>query len=55
MLKLPDNHPLRIELNNEVHARPPEALVAPCRISYLALWSDYTMRERQWQAVCDLT
>jgi uncharacterized membrane-anchored protein len=55
MLKLPDNHPLRIELNNEVHARPPEALVAPCRISYIALWSDYTMRERQWQAVCDLT
>ena len=55
MMRLPANHPLRIELNNEVHARPPESLVAPCRLSYIALWSDYAMRERQWQAVSALT
>jgi hypothetical protein len=33
----PQNHPRRIELNDEVHARPPEALSVPARLSYLAL------------------
>ena len=37
---LPPNHPRRIELNDEVHARPPEALKAPVRISFLALIQD---------------
>lgn len=39
-MTLPANHALRAELNDEVHARPPPALTAPCRISYLALLSD---------------
>ncbi|HXW22560.1 MAG TPA: DUF3422 family protein, partial [Rhodomicrobium sp.] len=30
---LPANHPLRQKLNDEVHARPPEELNAPCSIS----------------------
>jgi hypothetical protein len=34
-MKLPANHPQRTELNDEVHARPPEPLVAPSRLSYL--------------------
>jgi len=34
------DHPLRVELNDEVYARPPEALVAPVRVSVLALFSD---------------
>jgi uncharacterized protein DUF3422 len=34
---LPPDHPQRAELNDEVHARPPEALAAPVRVSYLAL------------------
>jgi uncharacterized membrane-anchored protein len=34
---LPASHPLRRELNDEVHARPPEALSPPCRISHFAL------------------
>lgn len=34
---LPAWHARRVELNDEVHARPPEALVPPCSISYLAL------------------
>ncbi len=53
-MKLPADHPQRIDLNNEVHARPPEPLVAPCRLSYLALISDPAEREAGWHAVCDL-
>jgi len=34
---LPVDHPQRIELNDEVHARPPGLLEAPTRVSYLAL------------------
>lgn len=33
----PENHPLRLELTNEVHARPHEALAAPLRASFLAV------------------
>jgi len=36
-MHLPANHPQRFELNNEVHARPPEPLTAPVRVTYLAL------------------
>jgi uncharacterized membrane-anchored protein len=53
-MKLPADHPQRIELNDEVHARPPEPLVAPCRLSYLALLSDAAQREAGWVAVGDL-
>lgn len=38
-MSLPQNHPLRIELHNEIHARPPLAMQVPARISYLALLS----------------
>ena len=34
---LPAGHALRAVLNDEVHARPPEPLVAPVRVSQLAL------------------
>ncbi|MDX2264204.1 MAG: DUF3422 domain-containing protein [Hyphomicrobiales bacterium] len=37
-MPLPPNHPLRAVLNDEVHARPPEPLAAPLRISFLALY-----------------
>jgi uncharacterized membrane-anchored protein len=33
-------HPQRRALNDEVHARPPEQLVAPLRLTYLALVTD---------------
>ena len=52
--RLPLDHPLRTELNDEVHARPPQALVPPLRISYLALLADPAAREQSWQAVRDL-
>lgn len=43
MVALPTNHPLRNELNNEVHARPPEALGEKAAISYLVLIGDRTV------------
>ena len=53
-MKLPADHPQRIELNNEVHARPPEPLVAPCRLSYLALISDRRAARGRVARGCDL-
>jgi uncharacterized membrane-anchored protein len=53
-MKLPADHPQRIELNDEVHARPPEPLVVPSRLSYLALLCDAAQREAGWVAVCAL-
>ncbi len=53
-MKLPPDHPQRQELNDEVHARPPEPLIAPTRLSYLALLCDAAQREAGWAAVCDL-
>ena len=54
MTALPPDHPQRIELNDEVHARPPERLVAPMRVTYLALFGDTEQREASWRAVADL-
>ncbi len=42
---LPRNYPQRLELNDEAHARPPERLNAPVRISYLALLSSSANRD----------
>ncbi len=53
-MRLPRDHPQRLELNDEVHARPPEALAPPLRLSYLALVSDQTAREREREHVAEL-
>ena len=53
-MHLPPDHPLRIELNDEAHARPSEALQTPLRLTFLALFSDPTQRDREWQHVCAL-
>lgn len=53
-MRMPGDHALRYELNDEVHARPPEALRAPCRVSYLALACEGEDRDRQWQGVEEL-
>jgi|OpeIllAssembly_1097287.scaffolds.fasta_scaffold24421_2 uncharacterized membrane-anchored protein len=53
-MPLPPNHPLRLELNDEVHARPPEALSAPLRLSFLALYSDPARRDAEWEHLCNL-
>jgi uncharacterized membrane-anchored protein len=46
-VSLPEDHPQRVELNDEAHARPPEVLSAPVRISYLAMVSDTTNRDAE--------
>ncbi len=51
---LPPDHPARMDLNNEVHARPPEELVAPCSISYLAIIADEGGGEEAWRQVAAL-
>ncbi len=50
----PPNHPQRVQLNDEVHARPPEPLAAPARVSYLALLCDAAQRDASFQAVVTL-
>ncbi len=53
-MRLPPDHPLRAELNDEVHARPPELLVAPVRVSYLALLLTGPEREEEMRRLADL-
>ena len=51
----PPSHPLRLELNDEVHARPPEALVPPCLISHVALLpAEGAPADQSLQALTDL-
>ncbi len=54
-LTLPGNHPLRFELNDEVHARPPERLTVPVRVSYLALLADQAQRQEAWAKLAALS
>jgi uncharacterized membrane-anchored protein len=51
---LPDNHPQRIVINDEVHARPSGPLRTPVRVSYLALLSGWASRDAEWQHVSAL-
>ena len=47
-MKLPfpiSQHPRRVALHNEIHARPPEALQAPLVISHLVMACDARERE----------
>jgi uncharacterized membrane-anchored protein len=45
---LPPNHPLRLDLANEVHARPTEGVSAPSTILYLVLASDSSRRQADY-------
>lgn len=50
------DHPLRRQLTNEVHARPPEALAAPMRVTMLAMLSGENGAEaerRHLAQLCD--
>lgn len=53
-MKLPHDHPLRAELNDEVHARPPEAFSGAQRISYLAVLADQPARDAGTQPIAEL-
>lgn len=50
----PPDNPQRLELNDELHARPPEPLKPPLRVSFLALLSDWDAREAERRHVADL-
>ena len=54
MAHLPPNHPDRLVLADEVHARPPESLELPCRATYVAVLVDADDRERERQHVAKL-
>ena len=49
MLLLPPDHPERLVLADEVHARPPEPLHTPMRASYVAVLVDGDQREAERQ------
>ena len=51
---IPNDHSQRVELNDELHARPPETLNAPLRLTYLALLSDWNSREDELAHISDL-
>jgi uncharacterized membrane-anchored protein len=48
------DHPQRLELNDEVHARPPEALSTPARITFVALYTTWQEREVQHRHLAEL-
>lgn len=51
---LPQSHPRRLVLNDEVHARPYQTLQAPQRASYLAMLMEPAEREREYAHVAAL-
>lgn len=53
-MNLPGNHPQRFVLNNEVHARPPEMLSAPTRLSFLALLAGSDARAKEYALMVEL-
>ena len=53
-MPLPPDDARRRELNDEVHARPPEPLAAPVRLSFIALISDWDNREAERLAIAEL-
>lgn len=55
MTRLPENHHQRFELSNEVHARPPEPLTAPVKLSCVALVTDWPYRDEDRDVVAELT
>jgi uncharacterized membrane-anchored protein len=53
-LSLPPDHPLRQRLNDEVHARPPERIAAPARVSFAALLADEAERAASWRLIAEI-
>ena len=47
MTTLPPDHPQRLALADEAHARPPEPLSVPARATYVAVLVDAESRERE--------
>jgi uncharacterized membrane-anchored protein len=55
MTRLPEDHPQRFQLSNEVHARPPERMTAPFQVSGIALTTAWPYRDADRQLVVELT
>jgi len=55
LINLPENHPQRFILSNEVHARPPEPVAQPASVSCIALTTDGPYRDEDRESVIDLT
>lgn len=53
-MPLPAFHPLREELHDEVHARPPLPLGSPCRVTCLALLAGNDSRAEEWRMLREL-
>ncbi|RTL66318.1 MAG: DUF3422 domain-containing protein [Hyphomicrobiales bacterium] len=49
-----EDHPLRQQLNDEVHARPPEALSAPLRSTYIAMLSPWENADHERALISSL-
>jgi uncharacterized membrane-anchored protein len=54
MALLPPDHPERLALADEVHARPPEPLELPSRASYVGVLLDAEERGRESRHIADL-
>jgi len=54
MLVLPPEHPQRLLLSDEVHTRPPPALKAPSRITYVAMLIGNEARKREAEHIAEL-
>ena len=50
----PTQHPQRVALHNEIHARPPEAISAPVAISHMVMLCDAQAREASRQHLAAL-
>jgi len=48
------NHPLRLNLNAEAHARPPAPIGSPSRLSFLALYCSPGEQHAIWERVVEL-
>lgn len=47
-------HPQRVALHNEIHARPPEAMEVPLSISHVVMVCDAAQREASWAHMATL-
>ncbi|MEE2930306.1 MAG: DUF3422 domain-containing protein [Pseudomonadota bacterium] len=55
MSKLPNDHPKRFELSNEVHARPPHPIKAPAKVSCIALKTERPFHDDDRAYIHELT
>ena len=53
-MTLPAFHPKRYELNDEVHARPPQPLKAPMRLSYIVMTGGQSERDKAIEQIQEL-